>query len=114
MSPVSSVKATRPFDSPTTPSGPELGVGTGYSVIFPLVVETPILSALYSEKARAPVEVAAITRDPADAVGMRYSVSCPPSVILAILLAFISTNQTFPSGPRLGPWGNALAVGVAN
>src|SRR5579864_247234 len=97
------------------PTGLELGVGSGNSVIAPVVVMRPILLPLFSVNHRAPSGPTVMPNGKALGVGKGYSVKTPAVVTRPILLvALFSANQKAPSGPLVMSAGKALAVGMVN
>src|SRR5450631_3263546 len=97
----------------TNPYGPPKGVGTANSVKAPAVVTRPTLSALYSPNQRLPSGPVVMSTGPDAGVGVRYSWSMVPSVLITPILLSVpfwvgllgpySANQRLPSGPVVMP-----------
>src|SRR5947209_6891314 len=94
-------------------SGMLFGVGSGYSVIWPLVVIRPILLPLVSVNHRL---LSGPTAMPCGLppLGSGYSVNWPLVEMRAILLPSLSANQLAPSGPLTMSPGKLSAVGILN
>ncbi len=89
------------------------GVGSGYSVIWPLVVMRPILLPLVSVNHRL-LSGPTVMPCGLPPLGSGYSVNWPVVEMRAILLPSISVNQLAPSGPLTMSPGKLSAVGILN
>ena len=112
---VDSVHQIELFPGPTAmPSGADLLVGSGYWVMFPLVVIRPRTLAVFSVNQRLPSGPATMSKGQRPAMPSENSEITPLVVIRPILLEPFSVNQRLPSGPRAMPQGMANLVGTAN
>src|SRR4051794_18185639 len=92
------------------PSGPDVALGAGDSVIVPAVVIRPIFAPLDSVNQRFPSGPAAIPGGWVAGVTAN-SVIVPAVVIRPIFSPLDSVNHRFPSGPAAIPCGTAVGVG---
>lgn len=107
-----SVNHRSPSEPVVISSGKLLGVGRGYSVIWPLLVMRPIWLALVSTNQRAPSGPRVMPCGLLPGVGIGNSVICPLSVMRAILFVSLSVNHWLPSNPTLISPGKLLGVGM--
>src|SRR3989442_11703817 len=97
------------------PRGVLEAVGSGNSVMTPLVVMRPILFPLCSANQRLPSGPAVIKAGPQKTGQVSpNSVMTPLVVMRPILFPLRSVNQRLPSGPGVIPTGLLPAVGTGN